>query len=251
MTRQFRTEADIARFVKQGFGQGEGSSYKPWIRVQDVPSIGRSQKVLGTKTQRVYHFLSRLEYHYFLLLEFSSQVVDIREQFPLFATARSRDIAADMGIQYPVFYGTQLPFVFTSDFVITLRGLDGMKRITPAISPESQYAELSSRVDLDEFIQSTIATAKAEAKESKVPMSKAAKVREIRAKRSFERDADRALGLKMAPAAPTASAISNNEPETQSDVSADSHRTVEDYAGKRSAEVISLLSRAGRGRSSK
>lgn len=129
MTRQFRTEADIARFVKQGFGQGEGSSYKPWIRVQDVPSIGRSQKVLGTKTQRVYHFLSRLEYHYFLLLEFSSQVVDIREQFPLFATARSRDIAAGMGIQYPVFYGTQLPFVLTSDFVITLRGLDGKKRI--------------------------------------------------------------------------------------------------------------------------
>lgn len=129
--------------------------------------------------------------------------------------------------------------------------VEDMLKITAAVSPESQYAELSSRVDLDEFIQSTIATATAEAKESRVPMSKAAKVRDIRAKRNFERDADRALGLKVAPAAPTASAISNNGPETQSEVSADSHRTVEDYAGQRSAEVISLLSRAGRGRSSK
>lgn len=129
MTRQFKTEADIARFIKQGFGQGEGSSYKPWIRVQDVPSKGRARKATGAKTDRIYHFLSDLEYHYFHLLEFSSAVVDIREQYPLFATARARDIAANMGIQYPVYVGTQLPFVLTSDFVITLRGRDGKKHI--------------------------------------------------------------------------------------------------------------------------
>lgn len=127
--RRFKTAADIDRFVKDGYGQGEGSSYKPWIRVQDIPSKGRSRKVMGIKTGRVHHFLSDLEYAYFLLLEYSSEVVDIREQYPQFATTRARDIAADMGIQYPVFWGTQLPFVLTADFVVTLNGPDGRKRL--------------------------------------------------------------------------------------------------------------------------
>jgi hypothetical protein len=33
--RRFKTEADIARYIKEGFGQGEGSAYKPWVRVQE------------------------------------------------------------------------------------------------------------------------------------------------------------------------------------------------------------------------
>lgn len=142
--RRFRTEADIARFVKEGYGQGEGSSYRPWLRVQDVPSKGRSRKTSGTKSDRIYHFLSDLEYHYFLLLEFSDDVVDIREQYPLFATARARDVAADMGIQYPVFYGTQLPFVLTSDFVVTLKEPDGRKRLAiRTCKYESELADLN------------------------------------------------------------------------------------------------------------
>jgi hypothetical protein len=127
--RRFKTEADIARFIKQGYGQGEGSSYKPWLRVQDVPSLGRSRKAMGIKSGRTHHFLSDLEYRYFLLLEFSDQVLDIREQYPLFVTSRSRDIAAQMGIQYPVYRGTQLLYVLTSDFVVTLKEPDGAKRL--------------------------------------------------------------------------------------------------------------------------
>lgn len=129
MRRRFKTEADIARYVKQGFGRGEGSSYIPWLRVQDVPSKGRSRKVVGIKSRRTHHLLSDLEYYYFLLLEFSDEVIDIREQYPIFATARARDIAADMGIQYPVYVGTQLPYVITSDFAITLKPHNGKKRI--------------------------------------------------------------------------------------------------------------------------
>jgi hypothetical protein len=119
--RRFKTEADIARYVKEGFGQGEGSSYKPWVRVQDIPSTGRSRKVPGIKAGRLHHTLSDLEYNYLLLLEFSEEVVDIREQYPLFPTSRARDIAAEMGIRYPMYVGTQVPFVMTSDFVVTLQ----------------------------------------------------------------------------------------------------------------------------------
>jgi hypothetical protein len=126
--RRFKTEADIARYIKDGFGQGEGSSYKPWVRVQDVPSIGRSRKTPGIKSGRIHHTLSDLEYYYLLLLEFSDEVTDIREQYPLFATTRTRDIAAEMGIRYPMYSGTQVPFVITSDFVLTVPDENGKKR---------------------------------------------------------------------------------------------------------------------------
>jgi len=121
MKRRFKSEADIARFIKDGYGQGEGSSYKPWLRVQDVSSLGRSRKTPSFKTGRKHHTLSDLEFFYLLLLEFSDEVVDIREQYPLFATPRARDIAAEMGIAYPKYPKTQLPLVITSDFALTLQ----------------------------------------------------------------------------------------------------------------------------------
>lgn len=127
--RRFKTEADIIRYVKEGYGQGEGSSYKPWLRVQDVSSLGRSRKTPGIKSGRLHHTLSDLEYHYLLLLEFSDEVIDIREQFPLLATTTARDIAAEMGIRYPMYVGTQVPFVLTSDFCVTLQNPDGRRSL--------------------------------------------------------------------------------------------------------------------------
>lgn len=129
MKRRFKSEADIARHIKNGYGQGEGSSYKPWVRVQDVSSIGRSRKTPGFKTGRLHHTLSDLEYYYFLLLEFSNEVIDIREQYPLFATTRTRDIAAEMGIRYPMYSGTKVPFVITSDYALTVQSPGGKKRL--------------------------------------------------------------------------------------------------------------------------
>lgn len=144
--RRFKTESDIARFVDQGYGQGEGSSYLPWMGVRDVPSHGRSRRVPGLKSGRLHHFFSDLEFRYFLLLEFSDLVVDIREQYPLFATAKARDVAAGMGIQYPVFQGTQLPFVLTSDFVVTLQDEPGAKKrlAVRSCKYESDLVDLNS-----------------------------------------------------------------------------------------------------------
>lgn len=119
--KRFKTQADIDRYIKQGYGQGEGAKYLPWLSVQDVPSRGRSRKLQGTKIDRVHHLLSDLEYVYFLLLEFSERVVDIREQYPLFPTADAQRIAAEFGIRYPKFKSTQLLFVMTSDFLVTWR----------------------------------------------------------------------------------------------------------------------------------
>ncbi|WGG50475.1 TnsA endonuclease N-terminal domain-containing protein [Rugamonas sp. DEMB1] len=120
--RRVKTQADVDRYIAEGFGAGEGNAYKPWLRVQDVPSRGRSRKVAGTKVNRIHQVLSDLEYQYLTVLEFSEQIIDIREQYPLFPTPEAQQIAAQLGIAYPRYPGTAVPYVMTTDFLIT--GID-------------------------------------------------------------------------------------------------------------------------------
>lgn len=60
-----------------------GKDYQPWLTIQSVPSRGVSHPIYSHKTQRVHHLLSNLELYIFLILDWSSSVQDIREQFPL------------------------------------------------------------------------------------------------------------------------------------------------------------------------
>ncbi|MED5052540.1 TnsA endonuclease N-terminal domain-containing protein [Anoxybacillus rupiensis] len=113
------TEGKIARYYKEGRGQGELSNYKPWLTIQDVPSDGRAHRVKGWTTNRIHHLLSDMEYNYFCLLDWADEVIDIREQFPL-----SRDItlsiAEEKSIRHPIDSATQTPIVMTTDFLITV-----------------------------------------------------------------------------------------------------------------------------------
>lgn len=43
---------NIEKMIKEGYGSGIGSDYKPWIKIQDVPSYGRVTRVKGIKTNR-------------------------------------------------------------------------------------------------------------------------------------------------------------------------------------------------------
>lgn len=125
--RRFKTQADVDRYVADGNGSGEGESYKPWLRVQDVPSRGRSRKVQGMKVNRIHQVFSDLEYRYLTVLEFSERVVDIREQYPLFPTEEAQQIAARLGIAYPRYPATTVPYVMTTDFLVTCVDATGLK----------------------------------------------------------------------------------------------------------------------------
>ena len=114
-----------------------------------------------------------------------------------------------------------------------------MLEITETVSPASKYAELNSRIELDEFIESTATTAKAEKAEMAKPSSKTAMLKDIRDNRRLEREAQRILTLESSPVAAKPIKPHVAVPKTTSETS-------RDYAGERSAEVISLLSRAGR-----
>jgi len=113
------TEDKIARYLKEGRGIGELSSYKPWLTVQNVSSKGNSPRNKGWKTERIHELFSNLERSYYYYLEWASNVVDIREQFPLDRQI-TIEVASLLNITHPVDKDTKTPIVLTTDFFITL-----------------------------------------------------------------------------------------------------------------------------------
>lgn len=110
-------ERKVIAYQEQGRGQGWGPDYQPWLRIQDVPSRGRSHRPHGVKTRRAHHFLSDGEWRCFLMFEASPLVLDIREQFPL-DRVKTLQAATNLGFRHPVTLdGT--PYVMTIDFLVT------------------------------------------------------------------------------------------------------------------------------------
>lgn len=111
---------DINQRISSGCGQGRGIDYNPAIWVRDFSSNGRSTQGKGWKTGRVHHFLSDIEFRYFLALEWSPIVTDIREQYPL-PIDETLEIAQQCGIPHPINPNTREPNVITTDVVVTIR----------------------------------------------------------------------------------------------------------------------------------
>ncbi len=121
-------EARTQRFLKEGRGQGSLANYKPWLHIQDLPSMGRSHRPFGIKTQRVHHLLSDGEWKCFLKFEASHDVKDIQEQYPMNRLGTMK-AAIDLGFKHPITLdGT--PFVMTIDFLVT-RQFEKSLRLEP------------------------------------------------------------------------------------------------------------------------
>ena len=114
-TPRFFTPEQIHKRIKSGRGQGMGKDYQPWLTIQDVPSRGVSHRIYSHKTQRVHHLLSNLELYVFLILDWSSSVQDIREQFPL-NIDDTREICLEHGLRHPSIQGSEQ--VMSSNFLI-------------------------------------------------------------------------------------------------------------------------------------
>jgi hypothetical protein len=141
-------ETVIDRRIKEGRGQGRGRDYKPWLTVQDVPSIGLATRILGWKTGRVHHLFSKLELADFLTEDWAKHVVDIREQYPLLPLSETLSIAQRCNIRYPTVPGTKQAVVLTTDFVITIA--NGLERVEQARTVK-YAADLSSQRTLEKF----------------------------------------------------------------------------------------------------
>ncbi|MGG2014053.1 TnsA endonuclease N-terminal domain-containing protein [Bacillus sp. S10(2024)] len=131
------TERKIKRYVQQGRGKGRLESYKPWLTIHDFSSKGLVSRVNGWKTNRVHHFFSNLELHLFYILEWSDEVIDIQEQFPL-GRERTMEIADQKGIAHPIDPKTKVLIVMTSDFLITIKKDNVIYKIVRSVKPKNQ-----------------------------------------------------------------------------------------------------------------
>ncbi|WP_404457139.1 TnsA endonuclease N-terminal domain-containing protein [Oceanobacillus kapialis] len=119
MSKRKRT-SKVDKWIKEGRGTGSGVEYKPWLKIQDISSLGRSTRLKGIKTNRQHEFLSDLERNYFYISEFSDAILDIREQFPLLPQEETIVIADELGINHPADPKTGDPIVMTTDFLLTV-----------------------------------------------------------------------------------------------------------------------------------
>lgn len=120
MAKRNRSTTDRSIYRRKDRGQGRGKDYTPYHYIQDVASKGLATRINGWKTGRVHHFLSKLEWLYFFLLEWSPIVIDIREQYPL-DLAETIKIAESLGVRHPTDPKTKHPAVMTTDFVLTVK----------------------------------------------------------------------------------------------------------------------------------
>lgn len=128
------TEDKIARFLKEGRGSGELSAYKPWLTNQDFASSGRTHRFMGWKTNRMHQLFSDIERNYFYLLEWTDQVIDIREQYPL-NREKTIKIAEMKNITHSIDEESGTLIVMTTDFLITVRGQTGLQYVARSIKP--------------------------------------------------------------------------------------------------------------------
>lgn len=142
--RSADTKSTIERRIKQGRGFGILEHYKPWLTVRDVPSQGMAVRIKGWKTNRVHHLFSEhFELAHFYELEWSEEVIDIREQHSLLPLEKTLFIAEKFNIRHPVHPKTKHPIVLTTDFEITVKTSDGLKYCAHSVKP---FSKLNKRV---------------------------------------------------------------------------------------------------------
>ena len=117
---------------------GRGENYTPHLLTHNVKSKGLSTRIKGWKTNRIHHFLSRLELFYFYNLEWFSSVSDIREQF-LLNLAETEKIANEIKVKHPG-NNKGVTFGMTTDFVITVQKGIGIGEIARTVKPSQELA---------------------------------------------------------------------------------------------------------------
>lgn len=145
--KSFLTSAQISKKIKSKHGQGNGSDYQPWLKIQDLNSSGRSHRVYSHKTQRIHHLASDLELSYFLILDWSTSVLDIRERFP-FDPDEAQDMAKEANLVYPIQNGVSQ--IMYSDFLVDAE-FGGNEQFVINVRPSSTLAkkEVISRLELE------------------------------------------------------------------------------------------------------
>jgi len=105
------------RHIREGRGTGEREHYKPMIQTYEMRGRGQRTMIPSTKFPRKHHMMSGIESDLLMILDFSSIVADIREQYPL-DISETYAIANELGFKHPGDKG--LLAIGTADFYIPM-----------------------------------------------------------------------------------------------------------------------------------
>lgn len=135
------------QYIREGRGQGNGEKYKPWITIQDFASRGIVSRIKGRTTGRIHHLMSNYETSLFFLLDWSDNITDIREQYPLSNLSDAIAIAEKAQIRYPFDPLSGFPYVLTSDFCIETSC--GMEAISVKLSSELLKPRVREKLEIE------------------------------------------------------------------------------------------------------
>lgn len=68
----------VQDYIKDRLWERDKSEYVPFLSVRSVPTKGKSNRIMGFKTGREHHFLSKLELSAFYHFDWSDYVIDIK-----------------------------------------------------------------------------------------------------------------------------------------------------------------------------
>ena len=148
------TEERIERLYKEGRGRGTSAEYRPLLEVHDVPSLGLARRAPGVTTGRVHHLLSNVEYQFFLMLDWATDVDDIREQYPV-DRELTQDMALTLRIKHPCYPGTKVATLMSTDFLVNRRR-DGKRTLEAFDIKRSEAAEDERTLDKLELMRASL-----------------------------------------------------------------------------------------------
>ncbi|MBO2945619.1 heteromeric transposase endonuclease subunit TnsA [Paenibacillus sp. F411] len=118
----------LRRYLSEGRGQGEKASYIPWTKTHEFSSKGRATRILGIKTQRIHHLHSDNQLRAFHMFEWSDNVIDIRESYPLLDVMEVIDDKENLRFDKFCDKESGEQLVLTTSFLLTIRDKDGNER---------------------------------------------------------------------------------------------------------------------------
>lgn len=146
----------LLAWIKEGRGQGHGSKYQPWLRISRrgqvsngnlskpyIPILGRHGDLMAANEANLASWLLWLGAN------------DLREQFPLWPhphvhpihghpladhrrlpwSRGTSVIARNLGIKHGTFMGTKIPYVATTDLMLTIIERGKARSIAVAVKP--------------------------------------------------------------------------------------------------------------------
>ncbi len=160
-------------YIAEGRGQGHLEQYRALIRITRRNFPRRSNQIVGVLPthERRFDFLSRAEYLIALVWAWLG-ALDIREQFPLWPFAHGHplnhwplarlqtrrapallDIARDAGIDHGCYPGTRIPYIATTDLVMTTGDPMAPALLAVACKPSSELKSASHETRMLERLE--------------------------------------------------------------------------------------------------